>query len=65
MRPATSKSLVTIDWGFDICRHIFEASGLYTHLVHLNDLSKGVRAEYVEVLVTVKPGVSNAAPPIP
>lgn len=49
------RALVTIDWGFDICRHIFEASGLFTHIVYIDDLSKGIRAEYIEVLVTVKP----------
>lgn len=54
------KSLVTVDWGFDICRHIFEASGLFTHIVHIDDLSKGIRAEYIEVLVTVKPQSLNA-----
>lgn len=48
-------SLVTVDWGYDICRHIFEACGLYTHLVYLDDLSKGIRADLIEVLVTVKP----------
>jgi SAM-dependent methyltransferase len=56
------RALVTVDWGFDICRHIHESSGLYTHLVHIDDLSKGIRAEYIEVLVTVKPrniGVEN------
>lgn len=60
-------SLVTIDWGFDICRHIFETCGLFTHLVHIDDLSKGIRAEYIEVLITVKPdtdtvGVQNEIP---
>ena len=57
--------LVTVDWGFDICQHIFESSGLFTHLVHIDDLSKGIRAEYIEVLVTVKPlalGVKNEIP---
>lgn len=49
------RSLVTVDWGFDICRHIFEASGLFTHIVYIDDLSKGISAEYIEVLVTVKP----------
>ena len=49
------RSLVTVDWGFDICRHIFESSGLFTHLVHIDDLTRGIRAEYIEVLVTVKP----------
>lgn len=53
-------SLVTMDWGFDICRHIFEASGLFTHVVQIDDLSRGIRAEYIEVLVTVKPAVSPA-----
>jgi SAM-dependent methyltransferase len=49
-------SLVTVDWGFDICRHIFEACGLFTHLVYIDDLSRGIRADLIEVLVTVKPG---------
>jgi SAM-dependent methyltransferase len=48
-------SLVTVDWGFDICQHIFESCGLFTQLVHIDDLSKGIRAEYIEVLITVKP----------
>ena len=26
-------SLVTMDWGYDICRHIFDASGLFTEIV--------------------------------
>jgi len=54
--PISDKgSLVTVDWGFDICRHIFEACGLFTHLVYIDDLSKGIRADYIEVLITVKP----------
>lgn len=48
-------SLVTVDWGYDICRHIFEASGLYTQIVYIDDLSRGIRAEYIEVLATFKP----------
>jgi SAM-dependent methyltransferase len=49
-------SLVTIDWGFDICKKIFDACGLFTHLIYIDDLSRGIRAEYIEVLVTMKPG---------
>lgn len=49
------RSLVTIDWGYDICQHIFEASGLYTHVLFTDDLSHGIRAEFIEVLVMVKP----------
>lgn len=48
-------SLVTVDWGFDMPHHIFNACGLFTHLIYIDDLSKGIRAEYIEVLVTVKP----------
>lgn len=58
-------SLVTIDWGFDICRHIFESSGLFTHLIYIDDLSKGIRAEYIEVLMTVKPDKVNTQDVIP
>ena len=64
--PISDKgSLVTIDWGFDICRYIFEACGLFTYFVHIDDLSKGIRAEYIEVLITVKPNSLPAEPNIP
>ncbi|MGO1003499.1 class I SAM-dependent methyltransferase [Lysobacter sp. CA196] len=49
-------ALVTVDWGYDICRYIHAASGLFTQLIRIDDLSKGIRAELNEVLVTVKPG---------
>jgi SAM-dependent methyltransferase len=57
-------SLVTMDWGFDICAHIYEACGLFTHVIHIDDLSRGIRAELIEVLVTVKPA-SAETPRIP
>lgn len=53
------RALVTVDWGFDICRHIHAACGLYSHLIQIDDLHRGIRAEYIEVLVTVKPQASN------
>jgi SAM-dependent methyltransferase len=49
------KSLVTVDWGFDICEQIHKSSGLFTHMILIDDLSRGIRAEYNEVLVTTKP----------
>ena len=49
-------SLVTMDWGFDICRHIYESCGLFTNVIYIDDIRKGIRAEYIEVLVTLKPG---------
>lgn len=48
------ESLVTIDWGYDICEHIQKSCGLFTQIVYIDDLSKGIRAEYIEVLVTQK-----------
>ena len=56
-------SLVTVDWGYDICRHIFEACGLFTHIVHIDDVSRGIRADLCEVLVTVKPAGDGTAIP--
>ncbi|MGO1069816.1 class I SAM-dependent methyltransferase [Lysobacter sp. CA199] len=47
--------LVTVDWGYDICRYIHSACGLYTHMLHIDDLERGIRADLNEVLVTVKP----------
>lgn len=47
-------SLVTFDWGYDICQRIFNASGLFTHVIQIDDLRNGIRAEYIDVLVTVK-----------
>jgi SAM-dependent methyltransferase len=48
-------SLVTWDWGFDICQHIFDACGLFTHVFHIDDVSRGIRAQLNHVLATVKP----------
>jgi SAM-dependent methyltransferase len=53
--PIDSKgSLVTIDWGYDIRERIAASCGLDTEIIQLDDLSKGIRAEYLEVLVTTK-----------
>lgn len=48
-------ALVVYEWGYDICNFIFNSSNLFTHTVIIDDLSKGIRAELIEVLVTVKP----------
>ena len=48
-------SLVTVDWGFDICHFIYNRSGLFTYLIHIDDLSMGIRADFFEVLMTLKP----------
>ena len=48
-------SLVTMDWGFDIQDHIKAASGCETEIIVIDDLSRGIRGEYLEVLVSRKP----------
>lgn len=54
--PINSKgSLVTYHFGYDICNIISKASGLNTIIVRIDDLSLGIRARYIEVLVTLKP----------
>jgi SAM-dependent methyltransferase len=47
-------SLVTRHWGYDICDFILERSGLYTTINYIDDLSMGIRAEYIEILVSRK-----------
>ena len=48
-------SLVTWHWGEDIVRCIKDASGLETEIIALDDVQMGIRAEYLEVLVTARP----------
>lgn len=50
----TEGSLVTFDWGYDICQKIFDASGLFTHVFQIDDLRNGIRAEYIDVLISIK-----------
>lgn len=47
---------VTMHWGYDIVDFIRDACGLETSIDAIDDLSHGVRAEYIEILVTRKPG---------
>lgn len=47
-------SLVTRDWGYDICDFILKNSGLYTTIVDIDNTFLGIRAEYIEVLVSRK-----------
>ncbi len=51
---ADSGTLVTIDWGYDIARYLTEQSGLVTTLYVIDDLARGVRAEFIEVMVNQK-----------
>ena len=48
-------SLLTWHWGYDIVTHIKNANGLDTEIIELDDIKLGIRGEYIEVLVTVRP----------
>jgi SAM-dependent methyltransferase len=64
--PISSEGcMVTINWGFDICNHIFNACGLFTQILYRDDLNKGIRAEFNEVLITFKPRIDCSANKIP
>lgn len=47
-------SLVTTRWGYDICKLIYDETGLFTEMIYLDILELGIRAEYIEVLITRK-----------
>ncbi len=47
-------SLVTMHWGYDICDLIFKNGGLFTTINYIDNLSLGIRAEYIEILVSRK-----------
>jgi len=55
-------SPVTMHWGYDIVDFIQQACGLATVIEHVDDLEHGVRAEYIEILVTEKPGLPDRRP---
>ena len=52
-------SLVTVDWGYDIVDYLSAHSGLMVSMYYFDDLTRGLRAVYNEVLVCRKLG----APP--
>jgi len=58
---AGAKSLVTVDWGFDILDYLAYHSGLSMTMVYLDDLSRGIKAEMIEVIMMRKP---SATPPV-
>jgi len=50
----TKGSPVTMHWGFDIVDFIREKSLLETKIDYINNLDYGIRAEFIEVLVSFK-----------
>ena len=47
-------ALVTVDWGYDIAAYLDHHSGLTTTVYYIDDLTKGIRAQAIEVLVMRK-----------
>lgn len=43
-----------IHWGYDIVKFIFDACGLFTEMIYIDALNFGIRAEFIEVLITRK-----------
>jgi Methyltransferase domain len=50
-------SLVTVDWGYDIASYLSSHSGLSTTTFYLDDIERGIQAEYIEVIVSRKEAV--------
>lgn len=52
-------SPVTMYWGYDIAEYIMQTAGTPTTIVSIDDLSKGIRAEFNEILVSRKPSAES------
>jgi SAM-dependent methyltransferase len=59
-----SGSLVTFHWGYDITHYIYRASGMPSTIFLIEDLSRGLKAEYNEVIISsrLSPDVSDEIP---
>lgn len=47
-----SSSLVAMDWGFGTISKTAETSGLVGHFIAIDDIDRGIRANFVEVIVS-------------
>ncbi|MEQ9507131.1 MAG: class I SAM-dependent methyltransferase [Hyphomonas sp.] len=53
--PVDNKgSLVTMDWGYDIVTAIQTASGMSSQIIYTDDLDRGIRAEFIDVVVSFR-----------
>jgi hypothetical protein len=48
-------SLVTMHWGYDIASFIVEKAGTPTMIIAIDNIDLGIRAEFIDVLISVKP----------
>lgn len=49
------RSLVTTDWGYDVAAFFQKHSGMDSIILHIDDIDYGIRAEYMEIVVSRKP----------
>ena len=47
-------SLVTMDWGYDIAARIMSEAGMPSLVIQIDDVNSGIRAEFIEVIVSMK-----------
>jgi SAM-dependent methyltransferase len=47
-------ALVTMDWGCDIVGAIQEVSGMPSQIIFIDDIDRGIRAEFIDVIVSFK-----------
>jgi hypothetical protein len=45
-------SPVTMHWGYDIASYIMDVANMPTSIIIIDDLNAGIRAEYIEVLIS-------------
>jgi hypothetical protein len=50
----SSGSLVTMDWGYDIIRIIMDASGMPSQIIYTDDIDRGIRAEFIDVVISFR-----------
>ena len=48
-------ALVTMHWGYDIVGYISEVSGMSSTIMTIDDLSQGIKAELIDVVVSWRP----------
>jgi SAM-dependent methyltransferase len=47
-------SLVTMHWGYDIANFILETTGMPTSIITIDNIDLGIRAEFIEILISFK-----------
>jgi hypothetical protein len=56
-------SLVTWHFGFDLAERILRVAGMPTLIVEMDRIDWGIRAKFIEVLASFKPGARSADSP--